>query len=241
MDAIWRNVWPQTSVVGKPNNLFTPTAKQEYQLGARYRYGGWTFHYSYAGGVALVAGYLVYSTGTPVESNKTVGTAAAIGETYIPNITTAAAQLYLEGGKLVVNDVAGEGHTYLIEKSAANASTATSTDVWLYDPLRVALTTSSQVELFTSKYYDLDVVSGVNNLVAGVPIVNVPINYYFWLLTWGEVSVLNGGTTVAGEAIIPHTDGSVLPCTVVTEQVVGKGVAGGTATEFNTVEIRIAP
>jgi len=241
MDAIFRNIWPYTSVVGKPDNLFTPTANQEYQLGARYQYGGWTFHYAYAGGVALVPGYLCYSTSSPVEKDKAVGTAAAIGATYIPNITTAAAQLYLEGGKLCVNDNGGEGTSYLIERSAANASTATSTDVWLYDPLRVALTTSSQVELFTSKYYDIDVMNGVNALAVGVPLMAVTANYYFWICTWGEVSVLNGGTTVAGEAIIPHTDGSVIPCTAVTEQVVGKGVSGGTATEFNTVEIRLAP
>lgn len=240
----FRNYSPQSyNIVGVPDNIFTPTATQEYPIGARLRYRNWTFHYAYAGGTELAAGKLVYSTDTPAEANVTVGTAAAIGATEVPNITTTAAEANLDNGVMIVNDVAGEGHTYAIKRSAANADTATSTDVWLYDPLRVALTTSSQVELYSNFFYDIDIATDVNNLVAGVPMMVVTANYYFWLTTWGPVSCLSGATTVAGEPIIPHaTDGSVGPATAVTEQMtIGRALTGGTDTEYNGIHLMLWP
>ena len=230
-------------VVGKPKNLFIPEATQRYPLGARFKYGQRTFHYAYAGGVALAAGKLVYSTDTPAEANVTVGTAAAIGATSIPNITTTAAETALDGGMMIVNDVAGQGHGYEIQSSSANADTSTSTDVVLRDPLKIALTTSSQVELYSSPYYDLDIATDVNHLIAGVPIQAVTKNYYFWLQTWGPCSILIGDTTVAGELVGPHTtDGSVGPLTAAaTEASIGKAMTAGTGSEYNGIFLMLVP
>ena len=234
-------------VVGKPNKLFTPEATQRYPLGARFKYGLRTFHYAYAGGVALVPGKLVTPTDCPAEANVTVGTAAAIGATSIPNITTTAAEANLDGGTLVVNDVDGQGQTLDIIRSAANASTATSTDIWLRDPLKVALTTSSQVELYASPYYDLDLSATITEFIVGVPNMAVTANYYFWLQTWGICSVLAGDTLVAGSQLVPHsTDGSVgpmVPTTAATntENVVGIALTAGTSTEYNGIFLKITP
>ena len=85
METIFRSFNPHNrNVVGKPTNLFTPTANQQYPIGARFKYGLRTFHYAYAGGVALAAGKLGYSTDMPAEANVTVGTAAAIGAYSVP-------------------------------------------------------------------------------------------------------------------------------------------------------------
>lgn len=228
-------------VVGKPKGLFVPEAVQRYPLGARFKYGLRTFHYAYAGGVELGIAALVRSTDDPAEANVTVGTAAAIGAISVPNITTTAAEANLDGGIMIVNDEAGQGQTCDIIKSAANADTATSTDVWIRDKLTIALTTSSQVELYSSPFYDLDVVTGVNDLIQGLPNMVVPVNYYFWLQTWGPCSCIAGGTLVAGEPIIPHTDGSVLPATAITEQIIGRALTGGTSGEYNGIYLMCNP
>jgi len=235
-------------VVGKPNNLFIPEATQRYPLGARFKYGPRTFHYAYGGGVALAAGKLVAGTDMPAEANVTVATTAAIGATEVPNITTTAAEINLDGGMMIVNDNEGEGNSYGIVKSKANAALATSTDVTLADPLAVALVAaSSQVELYSSPYYDLDLSAAITDIIIGVPPVVVAIGYYFWVQTWGPAAVLAGATLVAGSLVSPHTtDGSVGPLITVTaetitENVVGYALTAGTATEYNAIFLRITP
>jgi len=70
----------------------------------------------------------------------------------------------------------------------------------------------------------------------------VAANNYFWLQTWGPCSCIAGGTLVAGEPIIPHTDGSVLPATAVTEQMtIGRALTGGTSGEYNGIYLTINP
>jgi len=243
MDAKFRAFEPHMlGVTGKPKSLFTPTESQLYPLGARFRYGQRTFHYAYAGGVVLAAGKLVASTDSPAEANVTVGTAAAIGAETVPNITTTAAEANLEGGMMIVNDVDGQGNSYEILRSAANADTATSTDVWLRDPLLVALTTDSEVELYSSPYYDLDLSATVTDRIPGVPIMAVTANYYFWLQTWGPCGILVGDTIATGDLLTPHTtDGSVCPGSVFTSNIIGVALTPGTTTEYNGAFLTIAP
>lgn len=247
MDAIFRDFSPESMLIkGKPNNLFTPTASQQYPLGARYQYGDRVYHYAYAGGTALAAGKLVYPAALPVEVNKAVSAAAAVGDTMV-TVTTVAAQLYLEGGTMIVNDEAGEGTSYGILYSEANASTATSTNVYLTDPLTAALTTSSEVELYCSPYYDLDVLDAVTDHAVGVPSMAVTANYYFWVQTWGPASVLAGANTTVGAPLIPHTtDGAVAiytaaNATAMVSNIVGFAMTAGTSGEYNAVFLRVAP
>ena len=212
-------------------------------VGTRIEVGDRVFRYAYAGGTALIAGTLVKAVEVPSQVNIAVGTAAAVGTYSIPNITTAAhAETALAGGYMVVNDVNGEGHCYRIKSSAANADTSTSTDLVLYDPLAVALTTSSQVELYGSIYYDLDKSATVTDHIAGIPPIAVTANYYFWLQTWGPCAALVGATSAAGDMLTPHTtDGSVCPGSVFTSNIIGFALTPGTATEYNGIYLRVAP
>ena len=225
--------------------IYEESATAKAELGHRIQVGDRTFHYAYAGGTALIAGTLVtpaeWLAGT-LEVNLAVGTAAAVGTYSIPNITSAAAQLNLAGGYMVVNVVAGEGQCYKIRSSAANATTATSTDLVLYDPLETALTTSSQVELYSSPYFDLDLEAAITAHISGVPPIAVTANYYFWLQTWGPAAVLVGATTAAGDMLVPHTtDGSVSPGAAYTSNIIGYALTAGTATEYNGAFLRLVP
>jgi hypothetical protein len=225
--------------------IYEESATAKADLGTRIQVGDRTFMYAYAGGTALVAGTLVapanWIAGT-LEVNLTVGTAASVGTYKVPNITSAAAQTALAGGYMVVNDVAGQGQCYKIKSSSANADTSTSTDLVLYDPIETALTTSSQVELYCSPYYDLDITGNVTDHIVGVPPIAVTASYYFWLQTWGPCGLLVGATTAAGDLLVPHTtDGSVAPGSVFTSNIVGFALTAGTATEFNGAFLRLVP
>jgi len=221
--------------------IYEESATAKAEIGTRIEVGDRVFRYAYAGGIALAAGKLMKSAQLPAEVNKAVAAVAAAG-TYVVTVTTVAAQLYLAGGYMVVNDVNGEGSCYRIKSSAANATTATSTDIVLYDPIAVALTTSSEVELYGSPYYDLDLSAGVTDHISGIPPIAVTANYYFWLQTWGPCACLVGATTAAGDLLVPHTtDGSVAPGSVFTSNIVGFALTPGTATEYNAMWLRIAP
>jgi hypothetical protein len=184
---------------------------------------------------------LVKSAQLPAEVNKAVATAASAG-TYEVQVTTSAAQLYLAGGYMVVNDANGEGLSYRIKSSKANATTATSTDLVLYDPIVTALTTSSEVELYGSPYYDLDLSAAVTDHISGIPPIPVTEDYYFWLQTWGPCGCLTGATTAAGDVLVPHTtDGSVMPAAAYTSNFIGYALTAGTAGEYNGINLRVAP
>lgn len=215
------------------------TAKAE--IGFRLLVGDRVFRYAYAGGTALAAGKLVKSAQLPAEVNKAVSAAVSAGS-YSVTVTTAAAQLYLAGGYMVVNDADGEGLAYRIKSSAANATTATSTDVTLYDPIVTALTTSSEVELYGSPYYDLDLSATVTDHISGIPPIPVTANYYFWLQTWGPCACLVGATTAAGDMLTCHTtDGSVQPMASYVQNLVGFALTPGTSGEYNGIFLRLAP
>jgi hypothetical protein len=232
------------AMIKAAQSVYEESATAKAILGTRLVMGERVFHYAYAGGVALGAGKLVtpagWNAGT-LEVNKAVAAAAAVGTKSV-TVTTAAAWTALDEGFMVVNDQAGEGQVYKIRSSEANASTATSTDITLYDPIETALTTSSQVELYTSPYYDLDLADDVTDHIVGVPPIAVTANYYFWLQTWGPAAVLVGATTAAGDMLAPHTtDGSVYPAAAYTSNIIGYALTAGTASEYNGAWLRIAP
>lgn len=244
-ESIWGRFSPESLLVkGIPDDLYTPTADKKYPLGSRVVYKGRTYHYAYAGGVALAAGKVVYSTTFPAECNKAVAAAAAIGDEVV-YVTTVAAQANLEGGSLIVNDEDGEGTSYPIKYSEANADTATSTNVYLDFGLTAALTTSSEVELYSSPFYDLDIQADQDRAPIGVPMMAVTANYYFWIQTWGPASVLVGNTVAYADRVAVHTtDGSVYPIAAADTLVqVGFSIGsnGGVTGEYNGLFLTLFP
>jgi len=226
----------------KPSqSIFEASATAKAKLGTRVQVSDRVFYYAYAGGVALAAGKLVSQAAISAEINKDVEAAAAAG-TYTVTITTVAAQLYLAEGYMVVNDEAGEGLCYKIKSSAANATTSTSTDIVLYDPIITALTTSSQVTLLYSPYWDLDLSAAVTDRIIGVPPIPVTANYYFWCQTWGPCALLATASTAAGSLIVPHTtDGGVVIQSGYTSNIVGSQLVVGVSGEYNPVTLTITP
>jgi hypothetical protein len=221
--------------------IYEESATAKAKLGTRVQVGDRVFYYAYAGGVALVAGKIVSQAAVAAETNKTVEAAAAAG-TYSVTVTTVAAQLYLAEGYLCVNDAAGEGLMYKIKNSAANATTATSTDITLYDPIVTALTTSSEVTMLLNPYYDLDLSATITDHIIGIPPIPVTANYYFWCQTWGPCPGLGTASTAVGSLVVPHTtDGALVIQTAYTSNIVGSQMVVAVSGEYRPVFLRITP
>ena len=174
------------------------TAKAE--LGTRLAFGdGRIFRYSKAGATALAPGKIC-KVGTVTESgltNKAVAATVTAGSKLV-YLTTSRACTTCEEGYLVINDVDGEGIIYKIRKAAANATTTTSTDITLYDPIATALTTSSEGTIIYNPYEQIEVIAAITNTLIGVPPITVTAEYYFWLQTWGMCPILSDGVPAAG-------------------------------------------
>jgi len=119
---------------------------------------------------------------------------------------------------------------------------STYTDLVLYDPIQVALTTSSELAVMNNFYFDLDLAATVTKYIAGVAPAAVTANYYFWCQTWGPCAVLQGSTDAAGSIMVPHTtDGSVIVQSAYTSNIVGFNLYVGTQGEYQPMNLRIAP
>lgn len=169
--------------------------------------------------------------------NLTVTAAVVHGGTEIsitPGATTAVAGAFDEG-YMIVNDNDGEGQTYKIRHNPAIASTTTFI-LSLFDPINVALTTSSQVSLFHNTYSNVIEATSVTAQPAGVPLVTLASGYYGWLQTHGVASVLCGTTGTLGALGMAAATGAVTDMTDVTapetEYWVGRFVVAGVSTEY---------
>lgn len=186
-------------------SLFDISATQKHRMGTiRQIDDGRMFAYAKDGGSALSAG-LVNQQYAPVANhlNCAVYAAAAIGAQSVQvtlGATLATANQYKDGF-LHVNDVTGEGHMYKIRGHAAIDSADTGT-FYLYDAIRVALTTSSEVTL-TKQIQDsvLTLPTTATGAPAGVAPVPVTASYYFWNQVKGMCSVLIDGTVVIGQHV----------------------------------------
>lgn len=224
------------------------SSTQEVVLGRRAEtVDGRIFRYSLAGGTTLDPGKMNEQSAIVANhANVAVAAAVAVGSTTVTATlgATAATLNQYAGGYLNVNDATGEGISYLIKGHAAVASSGVIT-VELAEPVKVALTTSSEVTLKTNLYSGVIVVpsaatpGGVPTGVANVSITNA---YYGWLQTAGPVSALCGATvfTLGEEASqgASLTAGS-FSLKVATHPTYGHAMQLGVSTEYQLVDLTL--
>lgn len=111
------------------------------------------------------------------------------------------------GGYLTVVSGTGSGYTYRIKGNTATDNPASGeVRIDLYDPLQVALDTTSDVHILGSKYAQLIAATGAageNNLAVGVSCSNMDVSEapYGWILVRGIGGATVDGTIAAGEAV----------------------------------------
>lgn len=225
-----------------PQDLFdiqSNSSSEATQLGAKATTGdGRNFRFVTAGAVALVPGKLQQAP-AEVTGNQNVAVAAAdIGATSITTTTTLTLTAnQLAGGYAIVSTSTGAGYQYKIASHAA--VTGAVVTLYLEDPIIVALTTSSRLDLIASPYGAVVVnPATATSAPIGVAVAATPIGYYGWVQTSGPATVLADGTVVVGTAVVASnaTAGAVEALTGV-QAAIGNAITGIATTEYGAVDL----
>lgn len=215
-----------------PPNPYAESSTQLFPLGTKLIQGERVWRYCKNGASALS------TLGTPIQQAKAAdaeqdddivcGAAAAIGDYEVEVTSTASldaspndeADDFAEG-YLIVNDEAGQGQMYKIKSNEALATTADSTFV-LYDPLTVALTTSSELGLIRNPYYRVIATEAVvSGMVIGVNPIAVTASYWFWAQTGGPAPVVAHAAIALGTyAVVGTTAAKADPSAALTTELI---------------------
>lgn len=227
-------------------DVLSDSADRLAKLGSyRETADGRGFRYMKVGAVATVPGK-VYQSAALDATNQTLSggfavAAAAIGDTVVTTTatTTLAANLVAEGF-LSVDVTPGMGQLYQIQSHLAASAAVVSFN--LYDPIRVALTTSSRVIVTKHPYDSVVVEPGTpTGVITGVASHVVTALQYGWLQTYGVASVLFTGTGVAGKSVgslTGGTSGSSAPAIAATN-ILGYNIATSITGEYSFVYLTL--
>lgn len=208
-------------VAGGPGNQFdgsSTTDQRSHPLGSVMVFAdGRKFKYGLAEATAIATARLCQQTLNPADWDElVVPTARAIGDrtvTVTNGATTAVTVDTFADGYLNVEDDAGEGYLYTIKSNGA-AATGAAITVNLYEPLQVAWTTATTVNLFRNPMSHVIIhPSPATALLVGVTPRAIAASRYGWFQTWGPASVLVEGTHVINERVIDSAsaDGAAAP------------------------------
>lgn len=176
--------------------------------------------------------------------NEVLAAAISVGTyTFTLTITAAGAAIdenQFEGGAFQVNDATGEGEQYIIASNSAVDASGTSITITLTEPIRTALTTSSEITLCHSVGYEVThETPGTTThwLPVCIPPINVTTQYYFWGQQTGVAPVLTEGTPAIGKAVVgcDAVEGAVKAMATVGYPVVGYVYETGVDTEYKPV------
>lgn len=97
-------------------------------------------------------------------------------------------------------DGIGEGIQYRIKSnSATDATTSGKVDIELFDPLKVALTTASDIAITGGLWYNvLAATAGTDYIASGVSPIAFTANYYGWFQTAGIALISSDGAIAIG-------------------------------------------
>lgn len=182
---------------------------------------GKIFRYALAGASALVAGNLLQEqVEDTTYENMAVGTAGAVGDTFIQvtNGTATITNAQFEGGSISVY-TAGTvaiGDEYTIIGVSGTLTTGGALKVYVDKPLRYAFTTSAKVNMKRA------ISSGViqfpattpTGIAAGVAQFAITAAQYGWIQTHGPAAVLSDGSTFAVGSAVGTASGTAGAVTV---------------------------
>jgi len=189
-------------------DVYSNSSTQQMSLGSYSETDdGRGFRYALVGATSTVPGKVYQGPAEDTTNLSPSGglsiAAAALGATSVTltsSVTYATAN-GLAGGYLSVVITPGLGQLYKIAGNTA-VSGATGMVIYLEDPIRVALTTSSKIQLRADIYGGIVVTPAtMTNVCVGVSPSIVTNGYYGWIQTHGMVSCLETGTGTCGIAL----------------------------------------
>jgi hypothetical protein len=231
-------------ILVSPQDIFSSSATQGTGLGVRATLGdGRVFRYALAGATALVVGDLQQASAEDTTNYQNLAvTAAAIGATSIVTTTTATVTANaLAGGYLCVTTSAGIGNVYQI--GGNTAATGAVFTITLNDPLLVALTTGSRIDLIPNTFASVIInPASASSAPVGVAVYPTTAAQYGWLQTQGVAPVLNdAGTVTVGTTLVASnaTAGAVEALTGV-QAIVGLAITGIAANQVGLINLNLA-
>ena len=187
-------------------------ANPQHDLGAKmYTADGRGYRYVRAGGSALVVGDLIQGIAEDTGEQGETPEATAIGAKSITtNSTVTVTANQYAGGYVIVTITPGLGQILKIKSHPA--ATAAALVITLEDPVQVALTTTSRIDLVANPYSAvIQNPSSASSSVVGVAVNNISISQYGWIQTDGIASVLADGALTVGTQLVASngTNGAV--------------------------------
>lgn len=225
--------------------LFVDSSLQKHRLGeVVHSNDGRAFRYAKAGASALVAGNLQQASVEDTGDQDLTPAAAAIGDTSIvfTSTVTVDANQYAEGFASITTS-AGVGYVYSIAGHAAYSAAAPTIN--LAEPINVALTTSSRVDLCKNPYDGVIIAPTAETAVqVGVAVIALTAAQYGWLQVLGPATVeAEGALTVGVPVVASDTDnGCVETLTDGAHEllsIVGVAMTGVADGEFGLVRLQL--
>lgn len=234
-------LYADPQAAGQP--LYTSSATQLHALGDRMSANGRVYRYARAGAADLVAGNWIQSPAQVANHQNILVAAAAIGATQITvtlGATAATANQYA-GGQAVVTITPGIGQAIDISGHPAAGSAATLV-LTLREPLRVALTTSTRIDLCPNPFEGViqSPVTTLTGAPVGVATYIISATQCGWLQVAGLAGALIAGTPGVGLAIVlPGTaaGAAVIDGAASATPIVGRMVSTGGDGENNGVMV----
>ena len=183
-------------------DVFTSSSTASQELGAKMVIGSREFRYVKAGAAALVPGKLYQSAAEDTSEQDLTPTATAIGATSLTTSTTVTVtENQYAGGWVIVTVTPGQGYQYKIKSHPA--ATAAALTLQLEDPILVALTTNSRIDLVANPYSA--VIINPTTLSAapiGAAVYPVAANEYGWVQVRGPAALLADGANAVGADLV---------------------------------------
>jgi hypothetical protein len=205
---------------------------------------GRAYRYVLAGAADLVAGNCIQSSAQIANHLALTPVAAAVGDktlTVALGATLATANQYA-GGYAIVSTAPGNGNMYKIASHPA-AALSTNLVLTLEDPILVAITTTSRIDLEANAYSGViqTPVTTLTGAVVGVAVFPITAAQWGWIQVRGTAPVLIAGTPAVGQSVsCPATAAGAAAINSGTLAIIGQmkttGVDGKNNAVFLTLE-----
>lgn len=233
-----------------PGDLTLNTSDSRYSLGfLASSDDGRRFRYVKAGAVALVPGKLYQS---PAETTAwealaiTTASGVAGSTALVTTSTITATKDQLAGGFVSVTTTPGLGYTYKIKGNTA--ATAAACTIYLEDPVQVAITSSSAIDVIANPFAEVLLSvgsgSGSTGMPVGVAVYPVTAEYYGWVQVGGPCTVLaDGGLTVGALCVSSNATAGALEiatnASTEAQPAIGVAITGISTGEYGLVNLNL--
>ncbi len=210
-------------------------------FGAKVTTGdGRAFRWTKAGGSALVPGKLQQAAAQDTTNQQNLGVSAAAAGTYTVTVTdsvTLAANA-LTNGVLAVTTGSGVGYLYGIASNTAAA--ASGFTITLSDPIQVALSTTSKIDVIPNVYSGVIVnPASASSSPVGVAISPIASGSYGWIQTEGAANVLADGAITAGQSVYASSAVAGAVSSATATSFVGIALEGIADTQYGLVKLSL--